>query len=175
MTQFTKLRDGGYQRTLAGRLVRVADRVRDLATKLGVRPYTVTLVRVRWDGGMRGHGSEILVSAEDILPTPKVLLGSSPRGELLRSGWTGTADMMVTEISARYTADQLLGQGTDGLAIPEDEEFFWEIRYQGLDGRGGERRRFLPVGNPDYMATNLCWSVNLLQVDTGRSRNGMLP
>ena len=63
--------DGSKDR-LASRLIRVADRMRDIRVKLGLRPYMVHLVRTRWEGGVRGKGEEIVISDVEILPVPLV-------------------------------------------------------------------------------------------------------
>ena len=59
-------------RTLVRKLSPTVDRLRQIATNLGVRPYRVFLVRTRWSGEERGEGQEVVYDEREILPTPRV-------------------------------------------------------------------------------------------------------
>jgi hypothetical protein len=59
------------RRSLADSLGPTCDRIRQIATDLGVRPYQVFLVHWRWPG-KRGLGRPVETSRIEILPTPRV-------------------------------------------------------------------------------------------------------
>lgn len=157
-------------RTLIQSLIPCVDSARDILTRLGARPYTVRLIWTRWSGGERGVGIEEVVRDEPILPTPEVDLGSLAR-DAQPVGALDAGSVRVAQISARYTEDFLLGRACDGAAIPEDQNFYWEIAQATSDGCT-IRRRFIPSGVPTLEATKFQWTVQLTKVAEDRTRAG---
>lgn len=150
-------------------LVPCVDQIRDLNTCFGLRSYSVSLVATRWSGGRRGVGVEEVIRDEAILPTPLV----SGVGELERQlSGLGTEEfggVTISEISARYTEDQLLGRQADGSAPPPDETFWWEIRAV-LPSEQTARRRFQLSAAPVLDMTSLQWTVKLARASEDRTR-----
>jgi hypothetical protein len=154
--------------SLASKLMPVADSLRNLRSKFGLRPYTVSLVRVRWSGGYRGNGVDEVVSTLQILPTPTVS-GVSTMGTVVEA--TGTAEegtVYVSDISGRFTEDQL------SPALAQDEDMFWEVVLVQGNAPRPIRRRFTANATPSFDAEQLAWSVSLSRVQFDRSRDGDL-
>ena len=163
--------DGSKDR-LASRLIRVADRMRDIRVKLGLRPYMVHLVRTRWEGGVRGKGEEIVVSAVEILPVPLV---SDLNGLALTVGpavFDEIGTVVLSEVSGKYTEDQLRGRGEGGEPIPDDESFWYEVEFRRAGRTFGERRRFVARSAPTYQASRFQHVVTLHVASQGRGRKG---
>ena len=169
---FTRLKPGDYASTLVGSLQVAVDDVRDIFAQLGVRPYDVNLVWTRWSGGARGEGIEIVSRVDTLLPVPKI----ADLSELqLGSESIGTIEagvIRVSEISARFTEDYLMGRGDGGEELPRDQSFSWEIAYQTVDGIG-PRRRFAPVSAPAFIGDSVMWQVDLVRVSEDRTRAGI--
>lgn len=168
--RFTQLRGAAVNRTLIAQLIPCVDSVRDLYTKFGARPYTVTLVWTRWSDGARGEGIEEVVREEPLLPTPLVELGGVNR-EVEPVGLAEVGGVDVSEISARFTEDYLLGRCEDGSDIAPDESFYWEIALVRPDGLA-TRRRFYPTGVPELHPTKFQWTVKLTKTAEDRTRSG---
>lgn len=172
MAKFTQVTSQQTKKTLARRFVPLGDRLRDLLTKFGLRTYRVTLVTIKWSDGARGVGTPSVVKEELILPTPK-LLDMATLTELVQPiGLDEAGSIEVSQISGRYTEDQLMGRDEDGADIPEDSEFFWELEFPRLDGKPGEKRRFFPRGAPMYHPGRLQWVVRLEKGHADRQRGG---
>lgn len=162
---------GDIGRTVVGRLIPAVDRVRDIATKLGVRAYTVALVRTRWSGGARGEGQEIVESVDLILPTPRVSDVASITEQIEATGRTERGIVRVDQISGRYTEDTLLGNSVDGSGAEADQQFWWEIQYLPVSiGATAEIRRFEIAKAPEYMAGKVYWKVYLRRAYSDRDR-----
>ena len=162
---------GDIGNTVVGRLIPAVDRVRDIATKLGVRAYTVSLVKTRWSGGSRGEGQEIVESVFPILPTPRVTEVSSIAEVLEVTGRTERGVVRVDQISGRFTEDQLLGNSTEGQEPDADQQFWWEITYLPVAiGSGAEIRRFEIARAPEYLAGKVYWKVYLRRAYSNRNR-----
>lgn len=159
--------------TLAQKLIPIADNVRNLFTRFGMRPYKVRIVRVRWSGGKRGRGAPHVARSIDLLPTPLVEDLSALTEVLEPIGVDETGVVTVSEISGRFTDDQLRYLSDDGAPPGPDEEVFYEIEYPQPDGAGGDVvRRFTLRGAPDYKAGRFQWSVRLEKANEDRSRQG---
>jgi hypothetical protein len=170
---FSVLEASDLDETLGGELVEVADAVRDLATELGVRPYVCRMVWVSWTGGERGVGVDAVAREVSVLPTPLV---SDPAVALRHHPFAVVEEgtLRVTEVSARYTEDQLRGLGPDGAEVPEDQEFFWEVYLLQRDGTS-IRRRYTVAGVPTLAADRAEWVVMLRRAAGDRDRYGSLP
>jgi hypothetical protein len=169
---FTSLNAQTIARSLARKFVPIADNLRDLYTKFGLRPYIVRIVRTRWTDAERGEGGEFVVKSLDLLPTPKVSDLSAINEILHPIGLDEVGGIVVTELSGRFTEEQLRGLDDDGSEAARDEQVYWEIEFVRLDGREGERRRFQLSAAPYYNASTLQWSVKLERTHGERTRSG---
>lgn len=155
--------------TLTAKLSPIADKIRTVAVKLGLRPYRVFLVRMRWTGGERGRGIEEVVEWNEVWPPPRISIQDQAKpGGILRDltswGMLEEGTVVVSGISLSYSEDQLLGIREDGPGIgmtdiPKNEEFYWEIREDGSSTLGPRRRRFHPDDAPARKP--LGWQVSL--------------
>jgi hypothetical protein len=108
------LAPGEAKRTLAARMGRVADRLRQKNTRFGLRPYRVLLRWTMWGDAERGDGHERDVAVVELLPTPLVTSMDSVSFSLFHAGTVPVGSLKVAEVSAyRYTEDNLRG-----LVIP---------------------------------------------------------
>ena len=188
------------RRTLAHRFAGRADRLRQLNTRFGLRPYHVTLVWTRWTGQERGQGREQPLAGGriELLPTPKVVNLDQGIYQLLSGGALPVGSVRVTEISANYTMDQLVGLAVPTAEftrendppharsarelppkpsltdLPQPLDFHWEVRE---DGRGDElppRWRFRLLSWPMRDAGKLQWVCTLERVSNDDDRDGVL-
>lgn len=169
--QFTQLKGSQISEALIPDLGDVVDDIRDLYTELGARPYEVTLVWTQWSGGARDVGVEQVVRQCPLLPTPKVSDVSTLNKEVFSIGNEETGSIRVSEISPRFTEDQLVGNSNDGDALPTDMNFYYEVFFPRARGPG-VRRRFTVDGTPNYNPTKFQWWVNLRRAYEDRSRDG---
>lgn len=152
-----------FSNSLARLLVGPADKLRNLYTTFGLRPYIVRLVRTRWSGGARNRGEESVIGTPELLlPTPLILdlltltpivspIGSDERGGIL-----------LTEVSGCYTEEHLRGlDDVTGAPIPADQSFYYEVQFLRADGAPGEFRRFNANSAPTFVADDFLWQVKL--------------
>lgn len=168
---FTVLDATSFANTLTQKLVPCVDKLRDLNTKLGARPYQVALVHTRWTGGSRGEGAEEVLKRELILPTPDVPNIDAIARELQSVGQNEGGTVRVLEISPAYSEECLTGLGSLGEPVPDDQNFYWEITLL-RNQRAPLHRRFVLRSPPKLDATNMQWVVSLLRADEDRARNG---
>ena len=160
-------------RTIISALNPVADILRDLKTEpFGARPYQVHQVWTRWSGGTRGEGVEEVIAERLILPTPKVadLKGLSATQQMI--GQLENGALEVSEISPRYTEEELRGLETGFEEIPGDQSFYWEIMFPRADGAPVPRRAFSTNSAPSYDATNFQWTIRLVRARRDREFDG---
>ncbi|TAL46147.1 MAG: hypothetical protein EPN91_00835 [Salinibacterium sp.] len=144
------LRDEEVGRTLAERLVPVADSIRQLATSFGVRPYRVYLV---WLGFSQDENQNGLVDADElqidaavgagavtllkeieIVPTPRVRDMSAIRRALLSTGVTEEGSVFIDRITRSLSEDALRGllpqfrDAKNPETLRSGVSFHWEIR-----------------------------------------------
>lgn len=169
---FTKVSAGLIRGSLATRLAKVADKARDLNTKLGLRQYTVKVIRTQWTGKKRGLGVEEVVSETDILPTPLVIDVGAIAEQLSPFGRNETGALMIEQISHRYTEDFLLGVDPLGRQPGPDEQVYWEVQFYRPDGQPAERRRMRLAQAPFYNPMKLMWTVTLESTNENRQRDG---
>jgi hypothetical protein len=164
------------RRTLANRLSRVGDRVRQLETRLGLRPYRCFLVWTQWTGGEPGHGDPAERIAMELLPTPKVRSLDSVTFSVFHAGTIPAGSIKLSEVSARYTYDQLKGLMVPGHEhqdrIPNDWEFFYEVREDGRGDDPARRFKFRLLSEPNRHPENLEWTLMLEKISEDRGRNG---
>lgn len=160
-----------FGKTLAQKLVPVADRLRDLYTKFGLRPYKVRVVRIRWTSGQRGVGAPVVESTLDLLPTPLVLDLTTMTEIVHPIGLDEVGIIAVSEISGRFTDGQLRAMDTRGQPPGADEEVFYEIEFPRPDGSIDKRRFYLRAA-PHYFASKFYWQVRLEKAHPDRQANG---
>lgn len=168
--QFTQLKGKQISNALIPDLTDVVDDLRDLYTELGARPYEVTLVWTQWSGGSRDVGVEQVVKQCPLLPTPRVSDLSNMQKEVMSIGNEEIGSIRISEISPRFTEDELVGGSNDGYPIPADQNFYYEVFFPRARGPG-VRRRFTVDGVPNYHPTRFQWMVNLRRAYEDRSRN----
>lgn len=156
-------------RTLVRKLSPTVDRLRQIATNLGVRPYRVFLVRTRWTGEERGEGQESVISEREILPTPRVKQVSNLMRYLTEVGVGEQGELKVIDISTVCTEYQLTGKNDDGSDPVDTEAFYWEVRGDAGMGPNPPRRRFTVTGVPYYNAGSVRWEVTLRKAQEDRS------
>lgn len=166
---FTVASPQQFAGSLAKMLVPCIDHIRNLNTCLGTRPYRVALVRTRWSGGQRGRGVEEVLNEEFILPTPLVEGLGDLDEQQIGPGREEFGAIKVSEISARYTEDHLLGRDEDGSRRPPEENFYWEVHLMTATGYG-PRKRFQVAGLPELSMTNVQWIVTLVRASEDRTR-----
>ncbi len=155
------------KRSLVESLGSVADSIRQLYTDFGLRPYTIHVVRQRWAGGQVGRGQAEVVFDQPMLPTPNVVGVAAISRESKNAGRVDRGDIRLTQVSPRYTEDQITRYFSTELR--EDEEGFIEIRIDNRDGTT-ERKRYVVAGTPDRRADRFEWIVTLRKQDRNRAR-----
>lgn len=164
--------------TLASRLVPVVDKIRQLYTNFGVRPYRVFMVHVQWSGDRIGDGVPRELSRREILPTPRVGDISGTTEMLRASGLTEEGGISVDQISAKYTEDDLLGRTPDlqDPAMPRtglrQMEFYWEVVENRPSSPTPVRRDYAPSTAPALSRDGFQWRVNLAKRVFDRARDG---
>jgi hypothetical protein len=166
---FTQFSGDMFGKTLAQKLVPVADRLRDINTQLGTRAYLVRIVRLQWSGGRRGVGREFVVSDIPITPTPLVRDLSPLLEELTPVGLNETGTLQVTEISGRFTEEILLGIDPTGNEPDDNEQVLYEIEFPRPNGQDSVRRRFGISAAPTFQPTQFQWTLQITKVDEDRT------
>jgi hypothetical protein len=172
--RFTHVTGTSLAKTLAFKFIPLADRLRDLNTRFGLRPYVVSIIHTKWAGGRRGQGVEEVSSVLLIEPTPKVASMTSLAEIVHPIGLDEVGGISVSEISGRYTEYQLRGFDSKGNPPGADETVFWEIEFPVPGDADSFRRRFTLSSVPMYQAGKLQWNVNLEKSHNDRTRSGDL-
>lgn len=153
--------------TLANRLTRIADRLRQFSTSFGLRPYRWFLVWTRFDGEERGEGTEREIQRLEILPTPRVSELTSLQRASYGAGILSTGTLRVDLISPSYpesllNGTRIPGAGQDLGSYPDAIDFWWELRF---DQRTVEDIpvpiRFRLSANPVLLPGQVGWAVVL--------------
>lgn len=168
--------------TLAGKLVAVADTVRSLKARFGIRPYRVFIVHAYWTGNRRGAGEPVIASEREILPVPRVRDFNSVRRNLRATGLTEEGDIVIDEISAKYAEDDLTGRTPDNIdpVIPRTSlktvEYWYEVRENRPTSPNppASRRFSPPVATPHLSRDGFQWTIILTKQGNDRSRRGDL-
>lgn len=148
----------------------IVDAARQIATDLGARPYRIFSVVCEWSGGDVGRGVPRIVSEIELLPTPKLNETSGIQGSPRSGGLAERGSVRLTEISPRYTEDQV--RGLFHCDAPRRGQEVWiEARVDARDG-STERRRFTVSGVPYRDADRFQWVAVLLRQDQDRTRAG---
>lgn len=178
------------RKTLAHRLGPRVDRLRQISTRFGLRPYRVFLTWTHAQGALAGRGDESLIARVEILPTPRVTDMSALARRPWSVGQLPEGTVRVDRVSVLFTADNL-----SGLVIPSDPprrvpdgrrvggtelvpstdpqtDFFYEVVE---DGRGDDpprRDRFRLYGQPYRDAGAVSWVVLLEAASDPTDRAG---
>lgn len=145
----------------------IVDDIRQIATDLGARPYTVHVVRVRWSGGQVGRGEPTVVSETSMLPTPKVAEVGALDRATDAAGIVERGDVILTGVSPRYTEDELEAM----FATGDGDEVFVEVRVDRRDGTT-KPRRFALARAPERRPTMADWRLLLRRHSGDRERTG---
>ena len=145
------------------------DSIRQIASDLGARPYTVHSVTITWSGGEIGRGAPTVTGDQAILPTPLVRQVSSMQRDPSNAGSIERGDVILTGVSPRYTEDEI--EELFGVDEQDGVERFVEVR---IDSRDGEpkRRRFVLGAPPERRPTFADWRIKLTRQDSDRRRDG---
>jgi len=111
--------------SLVADLADVVDDVRQIHADLGTRPWRVRVVKIRWSGRRRGDGDFSVTSVLELSPLPFVE-GLAAKLKALAAGLNPEGDYVISEISLRYTKEQL------HPTCSKTEEFYWEVIQDGL-------------------------------------------
>jgi len=160
-------------RSIVAGFAGVVDGLRQLETNAGLRPYRVFAVVVKWSGGEVGRGDPTVESEVELLPTPLVRL-KGIRFENKPGGKTDRGYVEVSEVSTRYTEEQLLTAFHVKQPLGEGREAFYEIVRDARDGQPGLRRRFVLRQVPDHDAENFQWILRLSAQDKSRGKDGQV-
>jgi hypothetical protein len=172
MAKFTEVTTQQAKATLARDFVGLADDLRDMLTQFGLRTYAVRTVRIQWSGGKRGRGSPVVIAEDAVLPTPKLATFDGMQ-ELAQSiGISEVGSIELTQVSGRYSEEQIRGFSDVGDPIPPDQEFFYEIEFFPNDNGPSRKRRFNVKSAPTYYPGKLQWQVRLERSNDERARNG---
>lgn len=164
------LREPGHcaQRSLVEELAEVADELRQIAASpdIGLRAYTVHIVRVRWSGGQAGRGEADVVLDVPLLPIPRLIMTGVSR-EFREGGALERGDARLEGVSPRYTEDELAGY----FDAADNEAAYIEVRMDERDGRA-TRRRFTLARPPIRRPSRFDWLLVLARQDGDRERSG---
>lgn len=179
-------------RTLAHRLAPRIDRIRQIATRFGIRSDRVFLVWTKYTGDERGEGAENEVARVEILPTPKVSDETAITENPFSAGTLPVGSLRVEDISALFTQEELMGRTVPvsaelGSDIDEPYDFFYEVVS---DGRGGgstgcgttpgshprtssqQRAKYRLLGTPDRVEGNVSWTISIERISEDRNNRG---
>jgi hypothetical protein len=166
---------------LAGKVGKIGlvDKVRQIATNLGDRPYNVDLVWTRWSGSSIGVGDETEIDRFPLVPNPVLFDLTAVARNPYSAGVLPVGSIRLTEISAGQTSEDLLiGRVRSDRTTPRTsvDDFFYEVRF---DGRGAgpneappQRARYRLLGSPWYDADNVQFVVLLERASEDPSRLG---
>lgn len=163
------------RRTLVHRFGRTVDKLRQLNTKFGLRPYRVFLVHTKWSGDERGEGTETEHRRIELLPTPKVENLDALTTQIAVAATIPVGTIRVTEVSVSYTFDQLNGYlfPDEPEKIPEPYDFFYEVVEDGRHVEKEERRKFRLAAPPSLQANKIGWTLLLERTSEDRDREGV--
>lgn len=160
-----------YAKTLVASMIPVADNLRELAANMGLRPYILRMVWVRWTGPLVGRGNAIVERVEDVRPTPNIPKHGTDL-EYMDAGAVNRGPIEVLEVSGTYTMEQLMGIGAGGEALDPNLEFFYETEKLRPDGSASNKLRWSLSGEPTWYPGALSWRFTLVPSQAARDRSG---
>jgi hypothetical protein len=175
------LQPGRAGGSLASRLAPVADRLRQLNTRFGIRPYRVFMVWTQFGGAERGEGGERLRQRIELLPTPVVKSLDNIAFSPWHAGILQVGSLRVSEVSAvAYGEDVLRGFDVRlipeldlcaaNVSIPEPWDFFYEVVEDARGGGCPDRPRFRLANTPFRNADTQEWTFTLERTSRERTR-----
>lgn len=146
------------------------DAARDVMAAIGMRPYTVKMVHLRWTGATIGEGREEVVSIREVLPVPEVGDLSGLIRQMTPAQVDEQGTIILSKMSAHYTEDDVLLRPRSGKPLAPNEVAYYEVAWRAT----GERRRFVPVGGAgaSFKASTSEWQVTLTLQRGARPRSG---
>lgn len=172
MAKFTEVSGPQIKKTLARRLVPLADSLRNMLTTFGLRTYKVSVMRVKWSGGRRGIGFPSVTKQTVILPTPRISDLNALTEIVQPIGLDEIGNILLEGISGRYTEEELRGLDFYGEEIPPDDEVYYEIEFPRIDNGPSLKRRFFTRSAPHFSPGKLAWNLRLEKSTEDRDRNG---
>jgi hypothetical protein len=165
------------QRTFAQRFAKSADRLRQLNTNFGMRPYRVFLVWQVWSGSEVGEGDVTTVAECELLPTPLLSTMDAVALDPRSAGILPIGMLRITEVSIdRYTRDRLWGLDIPGVGrfdhIPPLYSFFYEVREDGRGDCPPWRMKYRLANEPHRMTEQLMWQFAIERISEDRYRDG---
>lgn len=142
-------------------LVGVVDDIRrEIRAALGTRPYRVAIVTRRWSGARCGEGTPTDTVLE-LDPAPMVT-DLSARIDLRPMGRDEEGDILLTEVSLRYTEAELHPIGNDSTE--------WAYVIKDAHGQQIRRRFFTVTKQPDarrgdHVGDATDWAVTLKKIE----------
>lgn len=151
----------------------LVDELRQLQTDVGLRPYRVFSVIVKWDSGELYRGTQSIVGEKEFLPTPLVDL--RPMYSVVKeSGVFEHGDVVLREISPSLTEDQIRELFFNGAELPPGQQGYIEVRHDARKGNTPRRRRFIVRGAPWHDAERFQWIASLSDEEHDRLPSGEL-
>lgn len=152
----------------------LADRLRQLNTRFGLRSKRCFLVWTKFTGEERGEGDEKILARVEILPTPKVGDLTSLTLNPFTAGTFPVGSVRIQEISLSFTYDELMGTKVPGQDKPiaDPIDFFWELVEDGRGDAKPERARYRVLGTPVRNESEVMWEVILERTAEQFSRDG---
>ncbi len=145
------------------------DRVRQFATKFGIRPSRVFLVHTVFGGAERGEGTAREISRVELLPCPRVISLDAVAMTPQTAGIVPIGSIRVERISVTYTLDTLKGRMVpreNEARIPENVSFHYEVYEDGRGDAEPEVMRFRLAADPFRRAGKIDWVVNLERIES---------
>lgn len=157
---------------LVDSLVPVVDALRSsLHPDMGVRQYTVTLVKRTWDGGRVGDGVATFDSETVLSPQPHVFWDSrefrlSPDAGC---GLVDAGNCTLKEVSLTYTESDLLG-----ISLNAGQEFYYRI--SDAHGQGIATTYWIPSATPiPDREQDIGWIVHLRRYEVDETDTEPVP
>lgn len=148
---------------LVDKLVPTVDKLRaNLLPAMGVRQYTVAIIKRRWSGEQRGDGSASVVSTLILSPPPLLSYPNNMGAlhyELPPTGKVDEGTVTLSEVSLTYTEAELSG---GALSVQE------EVYYRITDGQGqGIAPRYYVLSAPPVPDREkaIGWQLSLHRVE----------
>jgi hypothetical protein len=146
------------RKPLADKLVDVVDNVRrKIHRALGTRTYRVQIITRTWSSGTLGDGTPVTTILE---LDPRPLVRRSEGDRLAPGGREGQGDITITQISLRYSAEEIQPTVTPGMEVA------WRVIDTG--GQNQPDQWYLMSADPvtqrgDHPGDSSDWRVKLKQ------------
>jgi hypothetical protein len=156
------------KQSFAQRLSKIADRARNIPTRMGLRPYRVFMVWETFASGERGAGRARELARVELLPVPEVV---SLDNVALRASEAGVVRLGMLQLkgvsTCSYTRDQLEGHTLPVEAqdtLPANVVFRYEIVEDGRGDAKPTRDRFRLAVTPHRDTNSIDWRITLERV-----------